>query len=293
MARLAERAAENVPGAFFVDSSCIDCDTCRQLAPQVFGRSASLGQSVVARQPSGEGEERRALMALVSCPTASIGALPKPSVAAAIASLPEEIEDGVFYCGFAAESSYGASSYLIRRRGGNVLVDSPRASRPLLRRLAELGGVRYLFLTHRDDVADHEVLHRTLGCERIIHLGDVSDGTFAAERKLLGNDPIALADDLVAIPVPGHTRGSLALLYRDKFLMSGDHLWWSEARGRLSASRAVCWYSWAEQLRSLSRLLDFRFQWVLPGHGRRYRAPSAEVMRAKLEELVECLRRAA
>src|SRR5262245_61753042 len=94
MARLAERAAGNVPGDFFVDRSCIDCDTCRQLAPEVFGRSPALGQSVVVRQPGDGGAKKRALMALVSCPTASIGAASKPDVASAIASLPEEIEDG-------------------------------------------------------------------------------------------------------------------------------------------------------------------------------------------------------
>ena len=33
MARLANRLPDNVPGEFYVDSSCIDCDTCRQVAP--------------------------------------------------------------------------------------------------------------------------------------------------------------------------------------------------------------------------------------------------------------------
>ena len=37
MARLADRIAENAPGEFYVDSSCIDCDTCRTLAPDTFG----------------------------------------------------------------------------------------------------------------------------------------------------------------------------------------------------------------------------------------------------------------
>jgi glyoxylase-like metal-dependent hydrolase (beta-lactamase superfamily II) len=84
------------------------------------------------------------------------------------------------------------------------------------------------------------------------------------------------------IPVPGHTAGSAALLFRDQFLFTGDHLWWSEAYGRLHASRGVCWYSWPEQVASVRRLLDFRFSWVLPGHGRRYEAPSAEAMHVAL-----------
>src|SRR5207244_3192654 len=94
------------------------------------------------------------------------------------------------------------------------------------------------------------------------------------------------ATDLIAIPVSGHTRGSAALLYRDDVLFTGDHLWWSEERRGLHASRSVCWWSWREQTRSMERLLDFRFEWVLPGHGRRWRAPSAAAMRAEIESLL-------
>ncbi|MGZ5426499.1 MAG: 4Fe-4S domain-containing protein, partial [Thermoanaerobaculia bacterium] len=36
MARLAERLPENAPGDFYVDRTCIDCATCRQMAPEVF-----------------------------------------------------------------------------------------------------------------------------------------------------------------------------------------------------------------------------------------------------------------
>jgi hypothetical protein len=33
MARLSQRLDENTPGDFFVDDACIDCETCRILAP--------------------------------------------------------------------------------------------------------------------------------------------------------------------------------------------------------------------------------------------------------------------
>ena len=36
MADPRKRLSINVAGEFFVDSTCIDCDTCRQLAPAVF-----------------------------------------------------------------------------------------------------------------------------------------------------------------------------------------------------------------------------------------------------------------
>ncbi len=287
MAILARRLPENAGGDLFVDDTCIDCETCRQIAPSVFARDAGAGQSVVCAQPASAADEQRALMALVACPTASIGSASKRDPSEAARAFPEEIDGGVYACGFASPSSYGASSYFIRRAGDdNVLVDSPRAARPLFARLAELGGVRSMFLTHRDDVADHARFHAVFGCRRILHAADVGASTRDVEQQLAGADPIRLDHDLLAIPVPGHTRGSAALLYRDTYLFTGDHLWGDEDTGRLGMSRSVCWYSWREQVASLRRLLDHRFEWVLPGHGRRFRAPSAQAMHAAIEALV-------
>jgi glyoxylase-like metal-dependent hydrolase (beta-lactamase superfamily II)/ferredoxin len=289
MAKALRRLPVNAPGEFFVDDSCIDCDTCRQIAPAVFGRSEVDAQSYVTAQPETEAARMRAAQALVACPTSSIGTVSKFDIAPAVRTFPELLEDGVHYCGFAAASSYGASSYLIVRPGGNVLVDSPRAARPLLGRMVELGGVKTMFLTHKDDVADHAVFRARFECERVMHAADVTAGMQDVERKLDGTEPVALADDLLAIPVPGHTRGSMALLYRQKFLFTGDHLWWSAPRSRLHASRSVAWYSWAEQRRSLEKLLSFRFEWVLPGHGGRHRAISHDEMHKELTALTRRL----
>ncbi len=94
---------------------------------------------------------------------------------------------------------------------------------------------------------------------------------------------------LTAIPTPGHTRGHMVLLHRDKFLFTGDHLAWSPTRGTLTAFRSVCWYSWPEQTRSMERLLDYRFEWVLPGHGRIHHDSRAG-MREHLRGCVEWMK---
>jgi glyoxylase-like metal-dependent hydrolase (beta-lactamase superfamily II)/ferredoxin len=289
MARIAERLSQNVTGEFYVDDSCIDCDICRQIAPAVFDRSRAVEKSFVHRQPETKVEEQRALQALVACPTASIGTVHGLNAAAAARAFPEPIAGEVFFCGFAAEASFGATSYLIRRPEGNILVDSPRRAAPLMRRIDDLGGVSLMFLTHRDDVADHRAFHRRFGCSRILHRDDVTRSTVEVEVQPEGHDPIPLAGDLLVIPVPGHTAGSTALLYRDTFLFTGDHLWWSPERERLHASRDVCWYSWPEQKRSIERLLDHRFEWILPGHGRRLHAGSPEAMRSEIERLLAAL----
>lgn len=285
MANLKRSYAENVPGEFFVDDTCIDCDLCRQIAPAVFREDSD--HSIVFHQPETSAETHRSAMALVACPTGSIGTLGKTDLRPAIAAFPELVDENVYFCGFASPDSYGAASYLIVRPEGNVLIDSPRFAKQLVRRLDELGGVSLMFMTHRDDVADHEKFHEHFGCHRVIHRADAR-GIFA-EQPLGGQDPVHLDNDLVAIPVPGHTRGHAALLYRNKYLFSGDHLAWSGPRRGLVAFRDVAWYSWPEQTQSMKRLLDFRFEWVLPGHGRRTHQPE-NVMHDKLIECIEWMR---
>jgi glyoxylase-like metal-dependent hydrolase (beta-lactamase superfamily II)/ferredoxin len=282
MAKLSEAVPDNAAGEFFVDRSCIDCDACRQIAPEVFSRSSRTGLSRIERQPA---DPQRALMALVSCPTSSIGTVHKLDPRTAIEALPERIDEGVYFCGFCSEKSFGALSYLIVRPEGNVLVDSPRANPPLFHRLERLGGVRWLFLSHRDDVADHARIAEHFGATRVIHEADARRGLESVERRISGVEPIPLAPDVKLIPVPGHTRGSTALLLRDKYLFTGDHLAWDDDDHQLTAWRDVCWYSWEEQTRSMERLLSYSFEWVLPGHGRRHRE-AAPRMRRELESLV-------
>jgi len=288
MARLSERLPDNVPGDFYVDRSCIDCDTCTRIAPGLFAPADD--HSFVSRQPGDASERLRALMALVSCPTASIGTVSRLDAGPGVDAFPEPIAEEVSFLGFTSEDSFGAWSYFVRRKEGNVIVDSPRAAAPLLKRIEEMGGARLMFLTHRDDVADHEAFRRRFGCERVLHTADVTPGTAGIERRLPGNEPVRLAEDLLAIPVPGHTRGHAVLLYRDRFLFTGDHLAFSPGRRRLIAFRDACWYSWTEQIRSMERLLDYSFEWVLPGHGSGWHAPSAAAMRQEVERCIAWMR---
>lgn len=293
MAALAKRLAQNVAGDFYVEATCIDCGTCRQVAPDTFADGADA--SYVWRQPAGEAEAHRARMALVACPVAAIGTETKHAMAGARAAFPELLDgatqDGVYYCGWAAEASYGARSYLVVRPQGNVLVDSPRYAGPLVERIAALGGVRWMFLTHQDDVADHAKFRARFGCERIMHRADLAAGTREVETRLDGADPIALDGEVTLIPAPGHTRGSTCLLYRGRYLFAGDHAWWDPDRARVHASRSVCWYDWTAQTASMARLATYRFEWLLPGHGTRGRLP-ADRMAAEVARCAERMRRA-
>lgn len=287
MADVRRSLHQNVAGDFFVDESCIDCDTCRQIAPATFRDHG--GQASVHRQPANARERRLALQALVACPTASIGTRAEaPDIGAAVAAYPERIDGEVYFCGFTSEKTFGGWSYLIARppeRGGNVLVDSPRFTEPLVRRVREMGGVRLMFLTHRDDVGDHRAFVREFGCTRIMHAEDGAT-RLGVERVVEGRKAVRLDQDLMAIPTPGHTRGHMVLLHGERFLFTGDHLAWSPEERALRAFPDVCWYSWSEQTTSMQSLLDYQFERVLPGHGRIHHAP-AETMQTHLRECID------
>ena len=280
MANLKDRREQNVAGDFYVDSSCIDCDTCRWVAPQIYSRADS--QSIVHHQPTTESERVAALEALLACPTASIGTQDKPTdIQSVQQKFPLPIEDSVFYCGYHSKKSFGAASYFIQRPEGNVLIDSPRFTPPLVKRLEELGGVQYLYLTHRDDVADHQKFHDHFGCQRILHSDDITTGTKAVEIQPSGTEPVSIDSDLLIIPQPGHSAGHTVLLYRQKYLFTGDHLAWSARLNQLYAFRNFCWDSWPKQVESMQKLAkytnNYHFEWVLPGHGRRFSASAEEM----------------
>jgi len=278
--------AENIPGNFFVDDTCIDCDLCRQIAPSVF--KEEYDHSSVYHQPGSPGETHRAAMALVACPTGSIGTREKTEIRAAATAYPECIDDNVYFCGYASPNSYGAASYYLTRPEGNVLIDSPRFARNLVKRMEDMGGISLMLFSHRDDVADHEKFRQHFGCPRVIHEADARG--INAEQFLKGDEPIRLDHEILAIPVPGHTKGHVVYLYRNKFLFTGDHLAWSDNRRGLIAFKDVAWYSWREQTKSMKRLLDFRFEWVLPGHGRRAHQPE-DVMHRSLVDCIEWMER--
>lgn len=284
MANLKHRRSQNISGDFYVDSSCIDCDTCRWMAPEIFNWQDE--QSAVYQQPQNDLQRIKAMQALLACPTASIGTVEKPTDIKSIQQqFPLLVAENVYHCGYHSESSYGAASYLIQRPEGNILVDSPRFAPPLVKQIENMGGVRYMYLTHCDDVADHEKYHQHFQCDRILHIDDISTGTKSVEIQLQGVENYQLDTDLLIIPVAGHTKGHTVLLYRDQFLFSGDHLAWSDRLQQLYAFRNACWYSWTELGKSMARLATYNFEWVLPGHGRRFHSDLATMQ----QQMRKCL----
>jgi ferredoxin len=73
MAERDQRVPENVPGRYYVDRTCIDCDLCREVAPRSFTRQNDEGYSYVFQQPRGADEESACQAALEECPVEAIG----------------------------------------------------------------------------------------------------------------------------------------------------------------------------------------------------------------------------
>lgn len=287
MADRHKRLDSNVVGNFYVDSTCINCDTCRQLAPKSFEEIGEF--SAVTRQPEPDELVHQAYQALLACPVGSIGTeqSDKTALQTAMASFPLHLEDGVFYCGFNSDKSFGANSFLIEHADGNWLIDSPRYIKHLVDAFERKGGLAYIFLTHEDDVADADKYAAHFGAKRIIHRAD-ADAVPAAEWIVDGTDAIQLAANFQTIPVPGHTPGSMALLHREKFLFTGDHLWWNPQTQSLGAPNRLVWRK-RVLVDSIQKLLDYRFEWVLAGHGDRIKL-SPDEMRIHLQRLVDSSR---
>ena len=77
----------------------------------------------------------------------------------------------------------------------------------------------------------------------------------------------------------------MALLYNNRYLFTGDHLWWDRESRTLQAPSVYVWRD-EDMHWSTQRLLDLRFEWVLPGHGDRIRLPGPE-MKATLHRLLK------
>jgi ferredoxin len=73
MANKENKYPDNVPGKYYVDNQCIDCDLCRETAPANFSRNADGGYSYVCKQPSNPEEEAKCKEAKEGCPVEAIG----------------------------------------------------------------------------------------------------------------------------------------------------------------------------------------------------------------------------
>lgn len=73
MANKADRVPDNIAGKFYVDTQCIDCNLCRDTAPNNYKQNEEKGYSFVYKQPSTPEEEQQCQEAMEGCPVEAIG----------------------------------------------------------------------------------------------------------------------------------------------------------------------------------------------------------------------------
>ena len=269
-----ERGAD--PG-WHIDRRCTNCDTARQLAPELVAEVD--GRSRVIRQPRTGAEEMALTAAAFACPTRSVrrGArAPDPEQD----PFPLRLSEHVHLCGHNSPHTAGANSYLLRRPAGNLMmIDTPRWSNALAAKYAALGPVTDVLLTHRDHAAHGRQYADRFGARLWIHEADLAAAP-DADHVLRGTEPAEIAGGVTAYPLPGHTKGSVLYLADQTYCFSGDSLYWSRGAGDVAVVESVTWYSITELAASLARTAPrVRFEWLLPGHGDRKQLPAADFAR--------------
>ncbi|MDH7795127.1 MULTISPECIES: MBL fold metallo-hydrolase [unclassified Beijerinckia] len=262
-----------------IDEHCIQCGAAQTAFPNLVAEGKD--RYFFHRQPESAAETADAWRAALLCPVSAVRAPEGLKMPEGL--FPQELGPDLYRLGYNARASWGAHSYLLRRPNGNVMIDGPRWTRQLVEWLEANGGLSDVLLTHKDDVGDSARYAKHFSARVWIHADD-RDGALFASDLIEGTEPVTVADDILAVPVPGHTRGSVVFL-AGSVLFTGDSLAWSHDDKHLVAFRRVCWYDWPTQLRSLARLTAYPFDRVLPGHGGKVH-DTADALHAALVDML-------
>jgi glyoxylase-like metal-dependent hydrolase (beta-lactamase superfamily II) len=262
MANVLDHAAAD-RSAWTITSTCRRCRAAWNLAPGIIGATQD-GKAVFRRQPETEEETMQAWRAALACPTGSILAphgLPMPEHV-----FPQLLAENVYRLGYNDNSTAGAHPFFIRSKTGkNFLIDGPRYVPKLVEFFEQQGGLDHVLLTHRDDVGAAAKYAERFGAPLWIHENDRSASP-EATNILTGYAITEPIPGVTVIPIPGHTIGAVAFLIDEK-LFVGDSLTWELDVQKFWTNPERCWDDWEMHCRSLNRLPDFRFDYMLAGHG--------------------------
>jgi len=166
-----------------------------------------------------------------------------------------------------------AKSFLLYDEETAVAVDAGHSrwcARRIVDTLGEIGlrpgDLRLCILTHRhwDHSGGVRALKSLTGCEVAIHEGDADALGSVVDHQLRDGEVIPLLGGIRVIHVPGHTPGSICLLYGDS-LIAGDAL--IGGRRGLKPPASIYCDDYEEALRSLERLRSLDFKAVYVSHG--------------------------
>lgn len=178
----------------------------------------------------------------------------------------------------------GGTAYFIVENEANILIDCPAWDEVNQNYLNSVGGVRWLFLTHRGAIGKAREIQQAFGCEILIQeqeaylLPGLRVTTFKQDFNI-GNAQV--------IWTPGHSPGSSCLYYliEGGVLFSGRHILPNQT-GELLPLRTAKTFHWFRQLASIQLLRDHftpeTLNYICPGantgflRGKRARASAYE-----------------
>lgn len=161
----------------------------------------------------------------------------------------------------------GGTAYFIVENEANILIDCPAWDEVNQNYLSSLGGVRWLFLTHRGAIGKTREIQATFDCEVLIQ---EQEAYLLPKLKLTTFEQKFNLGMAQVIWTPGHSPGSSCLYYPSEggVLFSGRHILPNQA-GEPVSLRTAKTFHWFRQLQSIQLLLDHftpeTLQYICPG----------------------------
>lgn len=193
--------------------------------------------------------------------------VPHTSNSSITSKTPRPVLEGIF--AFPPNrNTLGGTAYLIVEKFGNILVDSPAWSEANQEFIQAKGGVSWLFLSHRNGIAQVKAIQEATQTQVLIQeqeaylLPEVQLTTFEQEYSLTPN--------CTAMWTPGYSPGSSCLYCQTNggVLFTGRHIL-PNRQGQVTPLRMAKTFHWQRQLRSLAQLRDHftpdTLHYLLPG----------------------------
>jgi len=152
----------------------------------------------------------------------------------------------------------------------------------LAERIDELGGISDVLLGHRDDVADAGKWAKRYGAWVWIHEHEADAAPYATH--FFRSAKTVVAEGVVALHAPGHTRGHMAFHIDNRWLFTGDTVHFNPRRLLLDVTPRQTWHSWDVLAKSIMMLSRLPVEGVFPTHGM-WRLMSPATYAAQMKDL--------
>lgn len=160
-----------------------------------------------------------------------------------------EILPGILEFQDRSPSTHGGRSFLVTGPKYNLMVDTPACTPRVLNAVRLTGGLRYLFLSHHDEIGEIEAIHRVTGGAVIMHRSRMDQVPCGVD--LVFDTDFEVEPGVTVIHTPARSLDSSCLLVHRgelRVLFTGNHI---PPRGGQDARR----------------LLELEFDYLIPASG--------------------------